>query len=413
MEKFASGKTTDFLRDVVGPALFSTDYEGDDLHCLSRVLEEDKVSVELLRAIARLALDFDPLLDFPHRLKANEDSILTIDRRIVASMLARAFCGYPLTTRSLSYPELCMLPLFSCTSRSKAACEKLRCLIAYFRYVTSESALLGGHVSFHRKSMGPEVMPEWRSLNDRPLLLPGSHVSVVESGRIEDADSAYERVDFANRFVGGGVLQSGCVQEEILFVTHPELLISMLFVECLGDREALVVTGVYRFSRYSGYSSSFRFDGAVDSLGDPLSFICIDATHFGNGGDRMLKQLGYASIKRELDKLLVGFSGNHNQPLDNRKIATGNWGCGAFGGDVQLKFLLQLLVFGHVSTGASGSLLYYTFGDSRLDDAHLLIDLLRSITSAQLLHRISEYRQTMGGTLDLFQHLLTRSQPIN
>jgi poly(ADP-ribose) glycohydrolase len=28
-------------------------------------------------------------------------------------------------------------------------------------------------------------------------------------------------VDFANKHIGGGVLKNGCVQEEILFVTHP------------------------------------------------------------------------------------------------------------------------------------------------------------------------------------------------
>ena len=33
-------------------------------------------------------------------------------------------------------------------------------------------------------------------------------------------------VDFANKEIGGGVLKAGCVQEEILFLTHPEALIS-------------------------------------------------------------------------------------------------------------------------------------------------------------------------------------------
>ena len=29
------------------------------------------------------------------------------------------------------------------------------------------------------------------------------------------------KVDFANKFIGGGSLHTGCVQEEIMFVNHP------------------------------------------------------------------------------------------------------------------------------------------------------------------------------------------------
>ena len=46
------------------------------------------------------------------------------------------------------------------------------------------------------------------------------------------------QVDFANAYVGGGVLGHGCVQEEIRFLICPELISSMLFTERLGDSEA-------------------------------------------------------------------------------------------------------------------------------------------------------------------------------
>lgn len=36
------------------------------------------------------------------------------------------------------------------------------------------------------------------------------------------------KVDFANSFIGGGALSSGCVQEEIMFATHPELYATQL-----------------------------------------------------------------------------------------------------------------------------------------------------------------------------------------
>lgn len=45
------------------------------------------------------------------------------------------------------------------------------------------------------------------------------------------------------RYVGGGVLGFGCVQEEIRYVICPELITSRLFTEILGSNEALVVAG--------------------------------------------------------------------------------------------------------------------------------------------------------------------------
>ena len=45
-------------------------------------------------------------------------------------------------------------------------------------------------------------------------------------------------------------------------------------------------------------------------------------------------------------------------------VATGNWGCGAFGGDVRLKALLQLM-----AAAVSGrDVVYFTFGDRQLQE---------------------------------------------
>lgn len=46
------------------------------------------------------------------------------------------------------------------------------------------------------------------------------------------------------RNIGGGVLRYGCVQEEIRFVICPELIVSRLFVEQLGNGEAVIITGI-------------------------------------------------------------------------------------------------------------------------------------------------------------------------
>ena len=51
------------------------------------------------------------------------------------------------------------------------------------------------------------------------------------------------QVDFANKFVGGGVTSAGLVQEEIRFLINPELIVSRLFTEALGHDECLIITG--------------------------------------------------------------------------------------------------------------------------------------------------------------------------
>lgn len=60
-----------------------------------------------------------------------------------------------------------------------------------------------------------------------------------EKGCMENVDDAFV-VDFANQKLGGGVLTAGCVQEEILFLAHPEMLVSMLFTTTLQNDEAVI-----------------------------------------------------------------------------------------------------------------------------------------------------------------------------
>lgn len=68
-------------------------------------------------------------------------------------------------------------------------------------------------------------------------------------------------MNFANRFLGGGVLRGGCVQEEILCCIRPELLIGLLFFESMESNEALIIEGAERYSRYSGYGNTFKWAG--------------------------------------------------------------------------------------------------------------------------------------------------------
>merc|ERR1712083_6940 len=69
----------------------------------------------------------------------------------------------------------------------------------------------------------------------------------------------------------------------------------------------------------------------------------------------------------------MGF--NENEGSEPSCVATGNWGCGAFGGDPQLKSLIQLM--GAAENGRD--VLYFTFADEKLrDDIYDVFTLLKS-----------------------------------
>ena len=71
------------------------------------------------------------------------------------------------------------------------------------------------------------------------------------TGKFNSLNFGYEKSRTSVfRFIGGGVLNTGCVQEEIRFVICPELLVSCLFSEVMENNEALIITGNYYNNYY-------------------------------------------------------------------------------------------------------------------------------------------------------------------
>ena len=136
--------------------------------------------------------------------------------------------------------------------------------------------------------------------------------------------------------------------EEIQFSTCPELIVSLLLTEELGDTEVLVASGCEQFSTIKGYGHTLKYGGPcestnskthLDALGRLRSqVVAMDALHFGKHNSH--KQYSEACIKRELNKCFVAFDPRYADESD-RPIASGSWGCGAFNGDPELKFLIQ------------------------------------------------------------------------
>jgi hypothetical protein len=86
-------------------------------------------------------------------------------------------------------------------------------------------------------------------------------------------------------------------------------------------------------------------------------------------------------------------------------VATGNWGCGAFGGDPHLKSLLQLMA----AAEAGRDVAYFTFKNKKLrDDIFDMYSFLveHDVTVQRLFLIICDYRQHMNQDYDLHTHII-------
>jgi len=251
----------------------------------------------------------------------------------------------------MNFPTFCFIDVLQAAGIQQFA--KLKCMINYFRRILSEEPK--GNVIFTRQVI--DTFPNWSNskLNFTNLVVEG------EGKAIEDAKNQLQ-VDFANKVIGGGVLQSGCAQEEVRFSIAPECLVSLLFTEVLQPNEAVFITGAEQYCSYTGYGRTFTYVGdyvdTIDKLSDGtpnVTIVAIDAFPHMGGKDF---QFSMPAIIRELNKAFTGFYSNTSKI----PIATGNWGGGAFGGDPHLKFIIQLMA----TSQCSRDITYYTFGNPEL-----------------------------------------------
>lgn len=297
----------------------------------------------------------------------NFDASITLSQfQIFIILINSFFCTFPEYLFSKKLPNINFMSIYSYSRYNKYGnVEKIKCLMNYFGRVMKYDKHKLNLVTFYRRSIDKKKMPNW-NLSDHTL----TNLEICSTKKIEDHDYTLQ-VDFANSFVGGGVIGSGLVQEEIQFLTHPELIVSRLFTEKLLENEVLFVTGFEKFNNYSGYSNTFKFKGdAEDKISTidtkfgkrKLSYmVAMDALSFGSDKE---KQYLKNNIIRDLNKCFVAFSAYPVIEKDNEKlstISTGNWGCGAFKGDKELKSLIQLLVASHCNR----NLIYSTFDDEK------------------------------------------------
>ena len=304
-------------------------------------------SVGLLARIAALAA---PLHEhFPRGLPlllASPDAI-ALPRPDVACLLACMFlCALPRPHEECNQVSFAML--FGLPGGTPAP-QKLLCVLHYFERILAVPPR--GTLALQRVAspLEQEAAHDFFAACTAPVL----PMEVLLQGSIHDAKGCLQ-ADFANKYIGGGVLGGGCVQEEIMFSVAPENLVSLLLVPVLGDREALLIAGAERFSAHRGYAGSFAFAGDfVEDCGSVAEGEACGALTPGSARTALVgldaipfpwrqpqaSQLRPQALLREMVKASAAFGLGQAQgwPAEvglgaTPPIATGNWGCGAFNG---------------------------------------------------------------------------------
>lgn len=133
----------------------------------------------------------------------------------------------------------------------------------------------------------------------------------------------------------------------------------------MDELESILITGAEQFSSYTGYGGRFKYTGPYTDT-NPIderkrrcvSIVAIDAIPFSYSDP---VEFHRQSVTRELNKAYSGFSCRITRDDPDKghmaQIATGNWGCGAFGGDKYLKTLIQWLA----ASRAGRDVKYFTF----------------------------------------------------
>jgi hypothetical protein len=133
---------------------------------------------------------------------------------------------------------------------------------------------------------------------------------VKDSGVIEDSIDSL-RVIFSNSFVGGHCFDSVCHQQEIIFLSFPEMICSRLFTYQLLENEAFYIEGVERYSNSKDSGNKFKFDSDVvdKNIGKNNQFknhfIAIDAFLYSDLQNSI--QWDQKHLERELYKSSLDF----------------------------------------------------------------------------------------------------------
>lgn len=261
--------------------------------------------------LAKLALESPKLFPEPIQLLLQDKpQKISFTKRQIACLVVNMFFG----TIPNQYFNNRMHELFNfqfiLENFIPVTLQKIYCIFNYFNRLATNQINFELIVEYVRICEPQErKIEEWE--NSKTIL---GDVEVMDEGGIEDFKSNSIQVDFANKFIGGGCLSTGCVQEEIRFVISPECLPSTFLFECLKRNEAAYILGTELFSSYKGYAWEFQFDADFKDTEPKIdlkkrldvNILALDAICF-MGGKSKIEQFHETIVLRELNKALIGY----------------------------------------------------------------------------------------------------------
>lgn len=295
----------------------------------------------MLPFIFQLASESYENFNFPKVLKQQENKEISFTKYQIAGIMAQLFFGLIPNRKETNLPETVnFLSLF--TRQNDLKVQKLLCILNYFKTIKkweeNEKEKLKEIVIYSRKvEYQIKNAKHWNASTEKSL-----DYEIIRQGTMEEQQFKKAIiVDFANKLVGGGVLKSGAVQEEILFMICPECIPSLYFFEEFEDNEVGFITGADRINKIQGYKKNFQFIGDFPqnlspSMNKPQEMIIaiLDALDFN---EVQSPEYAAENLERELNKAFLAFSSHDNF----QNVVTGKWGCGIFGGTPILKFIIQ------------------------------------------------------------------------
>ena len=329
--------------------------------------KEGEEFFKVYKNLQNLALDLENLFpedNIPLLQKGTEDKYELTRKQIALLFLLSFFNLIDLTqeekreTNSFSVFQVLL-------SSNGTTFEFGRCFLNYLtiigKWLWENNKILDEKIRYYRSKKTLDT----KNLDKNVKLCD---IQIFEEGSLFDGKTSYI-VDFANMFIGGGVLQGGCVQEEILFAIEPEAIVSMFFMEVMDVNDAIRIDNTIQYSNYTGYGFSFQFNGSaitdnnLDKIKKNNKILAIDACIQKTERDG---SINIEEIERDIQKAYSGFMLVHYEKEENneeKSISTGNWGCGAFDGDHELKFFQQWIA---ASFAGIKRLDYYTFKDDEM-----------------------------------------------
>lgn len=383
----------------------------DSNDTLLKIYTEQQIIEKLVPLWRRLVLGARSLFREPIAVLGAGTCNQSLTRLQVATLMTFAWFGLVETGAKLSrgvvkikhMSRFCFLNIFK-----SGSIYTLHCLLRYFMVVaeqleTSSDVFERSVIVVHRRAL-PQA-PAWATstklIGEVFMTTP-----YVASG--EEPDVIFETCS-CQKILCKKNFQTDLDYEEISFLMYPEALVATLLCTQLDDADSIIVLGAQKMCHITGFSGSARYARDYDYVRYGQSsheymaqtaLICIDASPKISAIDQLID-----TFDRDLNKAYSGFSALSFHDA----ILTGHWSTILFSGNMQVKFIQQLL-----AASESDKLLVYQVSSREFEEK--ICDFMRwmaddEITVGQL---YKMYRQVIAkhargnrfSEVDLFESIM-------